>query len=378
MSSLVENGAGTGWTVKWKLSYYSNILMNKLYSMRGILIIINNFSSLLKLKEKLLLIWRKFAWIKIKNFYFIYQRLNVEHLITQKGNNLSTYNINKNSFSENKDIFYQWLIGITDGDGTFSIVRQNNKWSLTFKISQNIYNLRVLYFIKNQLKAGSIYIEKKRNHAHFRIRDKKLLDSVIFPIFDKYSLLTTKQFNYIKFKEAHAILSNNYLTKLEKDILILNLLDTKAPVDYISPIWSLIENNVYNFDSASKIMTKAWLVGFTEAEGSFYLVNKSTNRLVHGFEITQKLDKIVLIAIKHILGITTKVKVTKLGIFSIVTTNSRAIENIIKYFKNSMKGMKALEYRIWSRAYIKYKGEYLALNKIRQQMRNMKTIKNIL
>jgi hypothetical protein len=95
--------------------------------MRGILIIINNFSSLLKLKEKLLLIWRKFAWIKIKNFYFIYQRLNVEHLITQKGNNLSTYNINKNSFSENKDIFYQWLIGITDGDGTFSIVRQNNK-----------------------------------------------------------------------------------------------------------------------------------------------------------------------------------------------------------------------------------------------------------
>jgi hypothetical protein len=95
--------------------------------MRGILIIISNFSSLLKLKEKLLLIWRKFAWIKNKKF--IYQRLNVEHLITQKqkGNNISTYNINKNSFSENKDIFYQWLVGFTDGDGTFSIVRQNNK-----------------------------------------------------------------------------------------------------------------------------------------------------------------------------------------------------------------------------------------------------------
>jgi hypothetical protein len=74
------------------------------------------------------------------------------------------------------------------------------------------------------------------NHAHFRIRDHKKLDSVIFPIFDKYSLLTTKQFNYIKFKEAHAILSNNYLTKLEKDILIFKLLDTKSPVDYISPI----------------------------------------------------------------------------------------------------------------------------------------------
>lgn len=346
--------------------------------MRGILIIISNFSSLQKLKEKLLLIWRKFAWIKNKHSNFIYQRLNVEHLIRQKGNNISTYNINKHSFSENKDIFNQWLVGFTDGDGTFSIVRQNNKWTLTFKISQNIYNLRVLHFIKKQINAGSIYIDKKNNHAHFRIRDHKILESIIFPIFDKYFLLTTKQFNYIKFKEAHAILSNSYLTKLEKDILIFKLLETKSPVDFISPIWSLIENNVSNFESASKIMSKAWLVGFTEAEGSFYLVNKSTNRLVHGFEITQKLDKIVLIAIKHILGINTKVKVTKLGTFSIVTTNSRAIENIIKYFKNSMKGMKALEYRIWTRAYVKYKGEYLALKKIRQQMRKMKTIKETL
>ena len=204
--------------------------------MRGILRIKSNFSSLQKLKEKLLLIWRKFAWINNTKSKFIYQRLNVEHLIKQKGNNISTYNINKNSLSENKDIFNQWLVGFTDGDGTFSIVNQNNNWSLTFKISQNTYNLRVLHFIKNQLNAGSIYIEKKRNHAHFRIRDRKILESVIFPIFDKYSLLTSKQFNYIKFKEAHAILSNDYLNKLEKDNLILKLLDTNSPVDYISPI----------------------------------------------------------------------------------------------------------------------------------------------
>lgn len=93
-------------------------------------------------------------------------------------------------------------------------------------------------------------------------------------------------------------------------------------------------------------MSKAWLMGFTEAEGSFYLVSKSVNKLVHAFEITQKLDKIVLIAIKYILGISTNVRVKKSGTFTIVTTNSRAIENIIKYYKNTMKGMKSLEYRI--------------------------------
>lgn len=173
-----------------------------------------------------------------------------------------------------------------------------------------------------------------------------MLDKIIFPIFDKYSLLTTKQFNYNKFKEAHAILSNPSLSKLEKDNLIFKIREIKPSVDYISPVWSLIENKISNFESATKIMNKAWLIGFTEAEGSFYLVCKSTNRLVHAFEITQKLDKIVLIAIKHILGIKTKIKKTKLGTYTIVTTNSRAIENIIKYYKNTMKGMKSKEYRI--------------------------------
>ena len=34
LSSLVENGAGTGWTVKDRLSYYRNVIKNKLYLMR--------------------------------------------------------------------------------------------------------------------------------------------------------------------------------------------------------------------------------------------------------------------------------------------------------------------------------------------------------
>jgi hypothetical protein len=389
LSSLVENGAGTGWTVRnlffSLLSYYRNIILIKLYSMREnlklFIIIGNNFSSLNLMKEKMLLTKRQFAWINFILPKFIYQRLNVEHLKLQLQNfHLSakicrtlTLNINKNSLSENKNIFHQWLVGFTDGDGTFSIVRQNNKWSLTYKISQNTYNLRVLHFIKTQLKAGSIYVEKDGNHAHFRIRDRVLLESVIFPIFDKYSLLTTKQFNYIKFKKAHAILSDTTLSKLEKDVLIFKIIKTKPPIDYISPVWSLVENKVYNVDTASKIMNKAWLVGFTEAEGSFYLTAKSKTRLVHAFEITQKLDLIVLIAIKYILGISTNVKVTNSGNFSIVTTNSRAIENIIKYYKGTMKGMKSLEYRIWVRAYLKHKGDFISLNKIRNQVRKMKT-----
>lgn len=48
------------------------------------------------------------------------------------------------------------------------------------------------------------------------------------------------------------------------------------------------------------------------------------------------------------------------------TTNSRAIENIIRYFDSSMKGMKSVEYRIWARTYLKHKGNYTRLQAIRQ------------
>jgi LAGLIDADG endonuclease len=292
---------------------------------------------------------------------------------------ISNVPINKKTLSENKHLFYQWLVGFTDGDGTFSISFQNKKnWSLTFKLSQSTYNLKLLYFIKSQLGVGQINIEKQKNIANFRIRNRLFLESVIFPIFDNYPLLTTKYYKYIIFKKVFSILSNNSLSKTDKDAIISKLINSKPPVDYISPVWLVVNNNVTDVESASKVLTKPWLAGFTEADGSFYLVAKSSNRLVHAFEITQKLDKIVLIAIKYVLGISTKVKEAKSGYFSIGTTNSRAIENIIKYYKNSMKGMKALEYRIWSRSYFKHKGDFITLKNIRDRVRVMRTRKNTL
>jgi hypothetical protein len=61
------------------------------------------------------------------------------------------------------------------------------------------------------------------------------LNDVIFPIFDKYLLLTSKYFDYIKLKQAYAILTNPVLHSLEQDNLLLELKEKCIAENYISP-----------------------------------------------------------------------------------------------------------------------------------------------
>ena len=146
--------------------------------------------------------------------------------------------------------------------------------------------------------------------------------------------------NYLKFKQAFYILENTSLTKNEKDEKLFVLKNQLIPENYISPSWNKTHLPLKSINDLTDVMTKPWLVGFIEAEGSFYLVSKDSTRIVHGFGITQKLDSVVLEGIKLILHIPTTVKFkSKYNHYILDTTNSRAVENIIEYFRNTMKGM---------------------------------------
>jgi len=303
---------------------------------------------------------RQYAWLVSKRLFTSHQRLNEEHL-KEKNNNRSS--------------FEQWLVGFTDGDGNFSITNQGNKWGLSFKLVQSRYNLRVLNYIKKELGVGSI--TRDGTKGQYFIRDRKVIESIIIPIFDKYPLLTTKYFDYIKLKKALAILNNVNLSKIDKNAKLLEIKNSKVDVNYISPAWKNVIFPLTTVNSLNNVMSKSWLVGFIEAEGSFYLTNKDSSRIVHGFGLTQKLDKIVLQGIGLMLHINNKVRFKELHNHYILdTTNSRAIENIIEFFKGTMKGIKSLEYRIWARSYAKNKGDYNKLYNIRNTIRKLR--KNLL
>lgn len=279
---------------------------------------------------------------------------------------------------KNSTEFKEWLVGVTDGDGTFHF-RKTNKgvWSFTFKIGQSNYNLRLLYFIKSKLAVGSVSVpdSKAPEAAEFRIRNYQHIIQYILPIFDQYPLLTSKHFHYDLFKEAILIMANPSLSKEQKDKLITEIkVKSKLgiPTEYVSPAWSIVGNTVNSTQDAMKVMSKSWLIGFTESEGSFYIVKKGPQRLVHAFEITQKLDIIVLEAIAMILQLKVIKKKTYL---TVIATGSKDIEFIVKYYFKTMKGMKALEYRIWARSFSKNKKDFEYLTKIQNLMRNIRSIR---
>jgi hypothetical protein len=304
-----------------------------------------------------------------------HQRLNVKHATL----NLSDYNLPKSDFAN-------WLVGITDGDGSFCFSvnkKKNCIWNCTFKIAQSRYNLRLLYFIKENLGYGSINKNSGKNMAEFRITDRKTLLNLIVPLFQKYPLYSTKYFYFLRWKKALEVLENTLYTSIEKNEILTGL-KKQTPLDtYISPAW---QSNIPSHD---------WIYGFIEAEASFFITKKGISttaisreksnlpcklvsceivkkdRVVHSFGITQKLDKIILEFLQKKFHISSKVLYTKRNIYKLETTNSRSIFRIKDFFLNKLKGIKSLEYKIWARS-LNYKSHNEKLLKVQNQLRKLR------
>lgn len=373
LSCLVDEGPGTGWTIKicsskisfdaWNtISNYTCILsyiIIEYVTMFNIIGQYANFKSNLKFQRLNMIKLKYIRWFK-----------------TSKPNSL---NID------------EWIVGLTDGDGTFNIDinPKNHKIQFTYKISLLEKNRQLFHKLKTYLKIGNIYNDGKM--IHYRIRDKEKLLNTIIPIFDKYPLLTSKRFSYLNWKECLLISNKMNLTQMEKIKQIEEIKLLTLPNNYISDRWNNIlhlidfsELNIYKQYSListlniSNIMSKSWLIGFIEAEGSFYIIKKSNSHLIHAFGLSQKLDYIVLLSIKLLLNIKSSIKI-KSAFYNIETTNSKNIEYIINYFiyndhKSYFSGMKSYEFSIWKRSYFKYKGNYSKLYAIREMLRTYRKI----
>lgn len=263
--------------------------------------------------------------------------------------------------------FNKWFVGYTDGDGCFNVYANSltNKIIFTFKISQKTNNIQVLYYFKQQLGCGKVS-STNDGMSHYVIRKKEHLKLVLIPIFIENKLLTSKEYSFLVFCECLKISDKEDLLQSSKIAEILKIKNNKINHDFIASSWRTLSTPL-NFNN---ILHKAWIVGFVEAEGSFYIVKKDDKRLNHGFGITQKKDKIILDALKNILNINANVKWNKKGFFSLDALDKKSLKYIKDYFFKTMKSRKSLQYRIWARSF-RHKQNYKKLKQIQNLMRKI-------
>ncbi|KAJ2996084.1 hypothetical protein HDV02_000184 [Globomyces sp. JEL0801] len=270
--------------------------------------------------------------------------------------------------------------GFTDGDGTFTIDRQNSgrKWNLVYKISQARVNSQLIHFIKKNLGVGHITTDAK--NITYKVCDLKSLNTIIFPIFDEKPCLTTGLIEgdgYIGVPGGDGGLGsilkkkgvNAYILTINSKkglLLIIDLVNGKFRTPKIEALHKLI-NHFNALDSisipllpidSSPLNTNSWLAGFIDADGHFNIrytqSNKYPLKIEFKFELEQRLiDKggssMLLIKEKIALFLFSSVKETlkntKNRKYRVRTTSIQGTSEAIRLF--SSKSDKSHNFKEW-------------------------------
>ena len=216
--------------------------------------------------------------------------------------------------------FLTWLIGFSEGDGSFVI---NNRNDLSFVITQSTDDENILKIIQDQLGFGRVIKQGKRT-SRFIVEDKKGLE-LINSLFNGNLVLPSKQQSFNEFIQL-------YNKKAIKGKILLD------------PIKAIKSNILPS-------LSNSWLTGFTDAEGCF-TVSFLSNLIAFRFKylVSQKGDINVPILSHLILLFNTGVieAHSKKSNYSYIVNGGKACYNVYDYFdKYPLKTIKLASYILW-------------------------------
>ena len=233
-----------------------------------------------------------------------------------------------------EDLRYAYLVGLFEGDGYFTITKKGKYLTYELGIELSIRDVQLIYKIKSLLGIGVVSFRKinEIEMVTLRIRDKNHLKNFIIPIFDKYTMFSNKQYDYLRFKSA----------LLSGIIYSQDLPEYTRSSEPLNSIESIMDKSYF----------PAWLVGFIEAEGSFsvYKLKKDGDSLIASFDIAQKDGDILTSAIRKYLSFTTAIYLDKTNCSKLKVGSVRSVENVIKFLHNApvkLMGNKRLQYLLW-------------------------------
>jgi len=169
--------------------------------------------------------------------------------------------------SLNNTEFYEWLCGFVDGEGTFRIKKDYRRdkfpYSWEFTIFLHLDDKHVLDYIQKRLNIGHVrYYDKT---SKFSVYSKTELNEII-NIFSKYPLNTSKRLNFEDWKKAFELYYKDDIINGNREKIIPVVEELREGMN---------KGRYYETFKVDNVkITKYWLLGFIEGEGSFNFQKK--------------------------------------------------------------------------------------------------------
>ena len=260
------------------------------------------------------------------NMYLMASKMSKLKLVssnyTVKTNNTL---ITLNTPSDNLKEFYEWFVGFSDAESMFIIspIISNGKvqaFVFKFVIGLHIDDLALIYHIQAKLNLGRVNIYS--NIVTFTVNKKQDIYKLIY-IFDNFNLNTSKYLDYLDFKKAFKFYNNR-----------------EKSVNEISPELLNIKNNM-NTGRVCIInhkinISKNWLIGFIEGDGSFSL-SRNSMEVVFSIKLTERELPVLLEIKEYFIGEKNIFNLDKFSLFKL------KYSNVVKIFhEKSSKQSKPL------------------------------------
>jgi LAGLIDADG endonuclease len=243
--------------------------------------------------------------------------------------------LDKNEYLSIPYQFISFLVGLIDGDGYIQITK-TTKGFITIKlvIGLGLDDLSTLEHIHSVLKLGKITIFRDHRNPNCKlIINKTDLQEVLFPLFIHHNIFFLTKTRRDQFDLAIHIFKNNFKS-FEK---IPNINDLSSIFKFPNTASDYLKLEFF----------RNWVVGFTNAEGSFFIkVNKDGC-----FQLKQRTHVQLFEAFKLLFDTNRKIGIEKDRFAQFSVSSKKDIQKVIDFFSFSglhpLIGLKSIQYFKW-------------------------------
>jgi hypothetical protein len=235
--------------------------------------------------------------------------------------------------------FLAFFAGFVDGDGYIQITRTTRGYiAIKLVIIIHLDDKSTLEYIQSVLKLGrlTVYRDNKSPICKLVI-NRTDLQEVIFPLLLHHGIFFLTETRRAQFDLAMHVLKNDI--KIYDQIQAISLAKSSIGTTFELPKTASDYVNLSFFNN--------WLVGFTMADGSFYVKNNNDAC----YSLKQRVHSMLFEAFKLVFETNRKIGIEK-GIYNQFSVSSKAdIQRVINFFSFSgyhpLVGLKGIQYLKW-------------------------------